>query len=389
MRSLPAATQLLLVTQMLFNVGFYLVVPFLANYMTESLAATGAIVGIVLGLRTFSQQGLFFIGGGLTDRFGVKPVLLTGVAIRVIGFIAAGLSHNIEILTLSVVLIGFAAALFSPAAEAAFAETGRCIEEHGGMTRSELFALDAFFSRIGALTGPLLGAVVINQGFNIACFIAAGIFAFLFFSHLLVIPSVRTQRQQTLGFGTVLRNRTFLWFALAYSTGLVAYNQQYLALPAELRRATGSADALGWMFVYSSILVLTLQIPIARLGRRLGHCTAITTGFALQALGFATLAAWHTGSYLPALTMLTLLHTGQMLAIPLARDIVGKLAGEQQLGAYYGFLNSFGGGAVLIGSAIVGYLLDYPAAYLPWLFLAATLGCSVIALAKITANNQP
>ena len=65
---LPLSVQLLLVTQMLFNVGFYLVVPFLATYMTDNLAASGAMIGFILGLRTFSQQGLFFIGGGLTDR---------------------------------------------------------------------------------------------------------------------------------------------------------------------------------------------------------------------------------------------------------------------------------------------------------------------------------
>ena len=32
-QGLPLAVQLLLVTEMMFNVGFYLVVPFLATYM--------------------------------------------------------------------------------------------------------------------------------------------------------------------------------------------------------------------------------------------------------------------------------------------------------------------------------------------------------------------
>ena len=86
---LPLSVQLLLVTQMLFNVGFYLVVPFLATYMTDNLAASGAMIGFILGLRTFSQQGLFFIGGGLTDRCGIKTVLLVGIAIRVLGFVVS------------------------------------------------------------------------------------------------------------------------------------------------------------------------------------------------------------------------------------------------------------------------------------------------------------
>jgi hypothetical protein len=30
------------------------------------------MVGFVLGLRTFSQQGLFVVGGALDDRYGVR-----------------------------------------------------------------------------------------------------------------------------------------------------------------------------------------------------------------------------------------------------------------------------------------------------------------------------
>nr|WP_075728642.1 MFS transporter [Corynebacterium aquilae] len=388
---------------MLFNVGFYLVVPFLANYMTDSLAASGVMVGFVLGLRTFSQQGLFFVGGGLADRFGIKPVLLTGVAIRVAGFVLAGLSNSIETLILAVILIGFAAALFSPAAEAAFAVRGAQLEKAGGIPRSQLFAMDVFFSRVGALTGPLLGAALIEQGFHITCFVAAGIFAFLFFSHLLVVPHVDTTTQQQsvlAGFARVLKHKEFVLFALAYSTGLVAYNQQYLSLPTELQRATGSKTALGWMFVYSSILILVLQLPIARLARRIGTMPSIAIGFALQALGFAVVAISATfyhpagfGALAPALFMLTLLHTGQMLAVPTSRDVVGIVAGEKNLGSYYGFLNSFGGLAVLLSSLVVGELLDYaeitgiPAAA-PWVVLTALMAASAVAMPRIIATSR-
>ena len=178
-RRLPLAVRLLLFTEMMFNIGFYLVVPFLATYMSESLAATGTMIGLVLGLRTFSQQGLFFLGGALTDRFGVKRILLIGITIRIIGFVAAGLSHTTMQLMVAVILIGFAAALFSPAAEASFAVAGREAEDEGIITRSDLFALDALFLRIGALIGPVLGALLLSSGFDVMCFIAAGIFGIL------------------------------------------------------------------------------------------------------------------------------------------------------------------------------------------------------------------
>ena len=400
---LPLAVRLLLVTQLLFNVGFYLVVPFLATYMTESLAATGAMVGLVLGLRTFSQQGLFFVGGALTDRFGVKPVLLTGVAIRVAGFIFAGLATTTLQLMVAVVLIGFAAALFSPAAEASFAVSGAEVEREGIMRRSELFAMDAYFSRIGALSGPLLGAALITAGFPITCFVAAGIFSFLFISHLLIVPAVHTQSGGSMlsGFKDVLKNKAFILFAVGYSTGLVCYNQQYLSLPVELERATGNQNALGWMFVFSSVLVLTFQMPLTRYAQRLGVRRAVGVGFGLMTASFAIIAlaapltplpGWW--ALTPSVLMLILLHSGQMIAIPISRDLVGVLAGEKNLGTYFGFLNSFGGLAVLLSSLLLGAMLDQayepqPSAALPWLTLVLLVAASTILLPRVSRHAAP
>ena len=38
----------------------------------------GATIGLVLGLRTLSQQGMFFVGGALSDRFGARRMILSG-----------------------------------------------------------------------------------------------------------------------------------------------------------------------------------------------------------------------------------------------------------------------------------------------------------------------
>lgn len=121
MKQLPRKIQALLITQLLFNIGFYLVVPFIAVELSNNLGASGAVVGLVLGVRTFSQQGMFFLGGGLADSFGAIKVLLVGVALRVVGFLVTGLATSVPMMFVGVVLIGFAAALFSPAVESLLA----------------------------------------------------------------------------------------------------------------------------------------------------------------------------------------------------------------------------------------------------------------------------
>ncbi len=60
-RALTPAARLLVVNQFGVNVGFYMVVPFLATYLVDDLGYTVALVGAVLGLRTLSQQGLFLV----------------------------------------------------------------------------------------------------------------------------------------------------------------------------------------------------------------------------------------------------------------------------------------------------------------------------------------
>lgn len=65
--------RLLILTQLAFNVGFYAVLPFLAGHLGTAIGMAGWMVGFVLGLRTFSQQGLFVVGGALADRYGVRP----------------------------------------------------------------------------------------------------------------------------------------------------------------------------------------------------------------------------------------------------------------------------------------------------------------------------
>lgn len=411
LQGLPAAVKVLLVTQMLFNIGFYLVVPFIAVQMTDSLGAGGALVGLVLGIRTFSQQGLFFLGGGLADRYGIRSVLLTGVAVRIVGFLVASLADSISTMILGVVLIGAAAALFSPAVEAALATEGERLQRAGTITRSRLFALDTAWSRLGALTGPVFGALLIPVGFPAVCLMGAAVFGVIFIVHVVVLRGAGLVGDRDVGkqeglvrpmlgaWSRVLRNRAFVGFALAYSTYLLAYNMQYLALPVELRRATGSDELLGWFFAGVGVYVIALQGPVNSYAHRLRTATALITGFGVMSGSFVLVAAFAPVALsgwvalLPAVLFVLLLHLGMMIAVPVARDVVGRLAGEQDLGSYYGFLNSFGGLAVLVGSLGIGALLDVAevpqaAATLPWLVMAMLLAVSALALGR-QANQRP
>ena len=76
--------QLLLLNLVVINTGFYMLMPYLSSYLGNSLGFTAWMVGLVLGIRTFSQQGLYVIGGTFSDHVGYKPVIAGGCALRMV-----------------------------------------------------------------------------------------------------------------------------------------------------------------------------------------------------------------------------------------------------------------------------------------------------------------
>ncbi|MDR7320138.1 MULTISPECIES: MFS transporter [Catenuloplanes] len=388
---LPAVPRLLVFTQLAFNVGFYLVLPFLADHLGAGLGLAAAVVGLVLGLRTFSQQGLFPLGGVLADRYGARPVVLAGCTVRIAGFLVLALAHDLATVLAGTVLVGVAAALFSPAVESALAREGARLEAAGTLRRTELFAMFSAAGEVGAVTGPLLGVLLLPAGFPAVCLAAAAVFALILAVHVRLLPAepgAHADEPVPAGLREVAGNRRFLAFAAANSAGLFAYHQLYLALPLELR-AEGAAWALGWLFALASVLMIAGQLTVARHARRLlGPRAALASGFALMAVAFAVVpvlpGAWS------ALAMVVLLTAGQMLASPVARDTAARLAGERRLGAHLGVLSAAGGLAVLAGSTVTGALLDSAGPVVPWLVLATVpLVGALLLLIVVPAIRPP
>ncbi|MFC0454231.1 MFS transporter [Rhodococcus jostii] len=401
-RVLPAPVRLILLSMVLFNVGFYLVVPFLAVHMSEDLGLASWAVGLVLGLRTFSQQGLFFLGGSLADRFGVRPLVLLGIALRVVGFLVLGVAATFEGMIVGVLLVGLAAALFAPAVEAADAAYGRQLEEDGVLRRTELFALEQMCSRLGTVVGPALGAVLLVVPFVWTAVAAAVLFTGLWVAFAIWLPAdVSTSYQPSDAspsgslqhvWRTVLKNRGFLVFAALCGAQLAAYNQLYLMLPEQLERGVGSQAALGWFFTGAALLVIFGQSPMVAVANRLGHRAATVAGMAVVAASFLAPvlpALCAPGSAVAQLSGLivwvALLHLGQMLMVPPMRDTIAILAGERNLGAHFGMLNTLGGVLTLLVALGVGRiydLVDEGAAGLvrPWWVLAATVAAAATGL---------
>jgi MFS family permease len=388
------APQLLLASQLIFNIGFYAVVPFLAVAMRNDFGMGAMAIGIVLGARTFAQQGMFLFGGALADRWGARQSMITGCLVRITGFLLLAWAADFTLFLIGAVVTGIGGALFSPALQSLVAAAS---ERNGN--RGTLFALLVVCGEVGVVVGPLLGSLLLHTGFDTSLLTAAAVFAVMALVFWLFLPKTRTPVPETSrgmpasappsDLWSCLREKKFIGFAAFFSVELLATNQLYFGLPVELERSGAGASALAIVFAYASGLTITLQWPMARLMRKAGPKIALPLGFVLQALGFASLAVLAVFPapsglpILPALLLVTGLSLGNMCVLPVAMALVLEFAAGRPTGAYYGLVASAGGFAVVIGNAALAplYELAYApsiTALAPWLLLSL--------LAAITAT---
>ncbi|MGW3009451.1 MFS transporter [Streptomyces sp. NPDC001219] len=393
MRRFPVAIRLLLINQLGVNTGFYLLIPYLAVHLGEDLGMSAAVVGVVLGVRNLSQQGLFLIGGSAADRLGARGVIIAGCALRTVGFGLFALGDGLPVLLAASVLSGLAGALFNPAVRAYLAQ-------EAGERKAEAFALFNVFATTGALIGPLLGSALLLVDFRVSALTAAGIFALLTVAQAVVLPAstVAPAANSVLGdWREVLGNRVFLAFALAMVGMFTLQNQLYLLLPDGVRRATGWDGAAGLVFLIGTVANLTLQMRITRaLTKRGSRAQWISAGLGLMGLAFvppmvvAGLGAPSGGPgdaalrALPVLAGALLLYLGVMVAQPFVMELIPAFGRAELTGTYFGLFYVVSGIAAAAGNTVVGWAMDTGehtrTQWLPW---ACCLAFGIVSAAGV------
>lgn len=399
-RSFSPVARLLMVNQLAINVGFYLLMPYLAGYLSGQLRMAGAAVGLVLGARNFSQQGMFVLGGWLADRFGCAPLIIAGCALRVVAFGLLALAHGLPALLAAAVLTGFAGALFNPAVRAYLAH-------EAGERRIEAFAVFNVFYQCGILLGPPLGLLLTAVAFPAACATAAVIFAALTAVQLRRLPRYRPPADPSPARGCAPVRatgrggsaRALAAFTAAMTGAYVLSFQIYLLLPLAVRPVLGDGG-VALLFAASGLVGVVGQLRVTGWCRaHLTRGASLTTGVAIMAAACAVPAligalvtasdsAYDVAVPVAAVLAACLLALGSATTYPFEMDALVALAAPGRVGTCYGIYSTVTGLAVAAGNVAVGALSDYAARhaapYLPWLGLAGCGAASSGAVALVT-----
>ncbi|GAA2429975.1 MFS transporter [Actinomadura vinacea] len=383
--------QMLFVNQAGINIGFYMLMPYLADHLTNGMGLAVWLVGLILGLRNFSQQGMFLIGGTLADRVGYKPMIMLGCGLRVIGFGLFAFSAAVPALIIASALTGFAGALFNPAARAYLAH-----EEPE--RRVEAFAMFNVFYQTGILIGPLVGLLLLRADFQTVCLGAAAIFAVLTVLQWFLLPArtgaeADSNRPVLTDWREAFGNRTFLGFSVAMIASYALSFQVYLGLPLEVRRVTGGEFGVVALFVISALLGMTGQVRLtAWCKKRWSPGQTMSHGLTVMALSFVALIVgqWFTGALAGLIAILictTGLTVGTMMVFPFEMATIAALARGRLIGTYYGLYNLLSGVGILLGNLMSGAALDLSratgVAALPWLVLLGGGLASALAVRRL------
>lgn len=295
-RGFNRPSRVLMINQFGINIGFYMLMPYLADYLAGPLGLAAWAVGLVMGVRNFSQQGMFFVGGTLADRFGYKPLIIAGCLIRTGGFALLVVAQSLPSVLIAAAATGFAGALFNPAVRGYLAA-------EAGERKIEAFAMFNVFYQSGILLGPLVGLVLLALDFRITVLAAAGVFGLLTVAQLVALPQHRadSEREKTSilqDWRVVVRNRPFLTLAAAM-TGCYALSFQiYLALPmqASILMPRNQYLLIAAMFAVSGLVAVGGQLRITRwFAVRWGAERSLVVGATILAASFIPVAVIPNG----------------------------------------------------------------------------------------------
>lgn len=338
--------------------GLSLIIPLLPLY-SAAFGANAFIIGLLSAIYPMMQ----FIGspilGGLSDRFGRKPVLVVSQIGTFLGFILLGLASILPLIFVSRVIDGISGANISTAKAVITDSTTK-------RTRTQGLGLIGAAFGIGFIIGPAISGMALwltNDNFRVPAFIAAG---FSLVSILLTTfwleetyPEEKRKSdkaKEKITLPTKVR-RAFANPIVAGLMGILFVQQLVISgfeqlIPLfTLNRLglDGKANAL--MFVFMGLILAVVQGAfIGPLSRKLGERRLIQSGLLLLAVGLIGV------SIIPELPLPTYSQAETIAALKAstgAEEITVALPADDPTG-YLGVTLLF---VMLVPATIGGYLI--------------------------------
>lgn len=343
----------------LSTVTGFMIRPFLVLYLYGKMEGSVLLPMIVVGIQPLCGMLVSWFGGGLSDRYGRKPLMLSALLLQMLCMISYVFATEVWSYALISVVGGVGNALFMPAANAQITDM---VEEK---RRSEVFALMHTSFNIGAAVGPALGLLMFNWNPSAVFLLSAGSFLL---NALLVhfklpetaprgLSKTRGERGKKPRLNGKLHRPLLLITALSLPVGFL-YAQVETTFPLHLQTNFKEYQTLlASLLSFNGLLVIALQIWIARRTESMRSHAVVGFSYAL----FAAVCLSYGYSHVVVLLFAAefLFTIGEMLYGPHVQKAISVMAPAEERGFYFSvygtsLLLSRGIGPILGGLLLSG-----------------------------------
>ncbi len=159
---------ILFITLVIMLIGFGIIIPLLPAYVT-TFGGSGSALGFLMAIYSAMQFLFSPMWGGLSDRYGRKPILLIGVLGNGITMLLLGLSTELWMLFVARALAGVLSSATLPTAMAYIGDSTAEKDRSGGMG-----AIGAAMG-LGMILGPGIGGMFATISLSAPFYFAAAL----------------------------------------------------------------------------------------------------------------------------------------------------------------------------------------------------------------------
>lgn len=380
----PAVARFLVLVAFALTLARACSYPFLARYLAQMHDLSPAVIGAFLGAGPLLGMLAGVWAGGLSDRYGRRPVLIGSSALLGLGFAGLAAGGGLGGVFASNILLSLAGAALEPVIRALIGDI--CAPDQ----RLKAFAHRYLMTNLGYGLGPLIGAFAGLAHLPVLFLVSAagcGLTTVLF---MLMLPAVRPVRAEgavhhgglRAGLALLRHDRRLLWFVGGGLLVALVMGQISVTLAQSMGEAV---KVFAIVMSVNAVTVILASQPVARLMRGREPAQAFSFGALLLAVGAVGFAAagndlWFAGA---AMIIFTL---GEVLIVPAEYLLVEAIAPADRRGAYHGAqsLTVLGTAA---GPLAGGWMLSAAGAPAPYLLFAV---CALLAVLTIRhGRRQP
>ncbi|MGD1060913.1 MAG: MFS transporter [Methanomassiliicoccales archaeon] len=365
---------ILFVGRIISATGFSIVMPFLSIYFYDQ-GVSMTTIGLVFLVSAILAAVGQLLGGELADRFGRRRVMVGSMGVRAVVFVMLSIviasTGSFETMFVLVWMSNFVGAFFDPASNAMVADL--CEPSR----RLEAYGLLRIGQNLGWTLGPLLAGILVVMGYSTLFLLTAMTSITVTFIILLFISeskrsSLSRQQFSISDLLDIRKDRQFGAFCVISALLFVCVAQMSSVYSVYSQSVVGIQLAeVGYLYAINGIMVVFIQMPVARLVSRYRMTSAIAVGAILYAIGYFAVAFSY--DFLTLALCMVVISMGEIVVSPSSMNLVANLSPDDKRGRYMGVFGLFQQFGWSMGPFVGGVLMDafVGVPYLLWGGIAA------------------